>query len=112
MQILNAVTEINGITFENCGSPLSSAASNSIRGLLIDDCTFRNYTGAAIDLALRAGRVDDSCRHLETLEERYPARVPQARRWLSDWRWLNALLERNTNLHDDLRRRAPAFFAA
>ena len=57
---LNAVTEIRGVIFENCGSPLSSAASNSIRGLVVDSCTFRNYTGAAIDLALRAGRVDDS----------------------------------------------------
>ena len=61
--------------------------------------------------SIKAGRVDDSCRHLETLEERYPTRVPQARSWLADWSWLNGLLARNSNLHDDLRRRAPAFFA-
>lgn len=57
---LNALTQFDGITFENCGNALTSAAANSVRGLIVSECTFLNFTGAAVDLALRAGRVDDS----------------------------------------------------
>lgn len=57
---VDTLTEFEGITFENCGNALTSASANSVRGLIVAECTFRNYTGAAVDLALRAGRVDDS----------------------------------------------------
>ncbi|MAW61943.1 MAG: hypothetical protein CMJ94_14090 [Planctomycetes bacterium] len=58
---ISAITEIAGITFENCGNAIwSFPASNSIRGLVIDSCTFRNFTGAAIELALRGGLATDS----------------------------------------------------
>lgn len=58
---LNAITAIEGIRFENCGNAIwSSPSSNSIRGLVIEDCIFINFTGAAIELALRGGLATDS----------------------------------------------------
>ncbi|MCH2100406.1 MAG: DUF1565 domain-containing protein, partial [Planctomycetes bacterium] len=49
---IDSVTEVRGITFENCISPFVSATVNSIRGLLVDSCIFRGYDGAGILLQL------------------------------------------------------------
>jgi hypothetical protein len=58
---LNAITGIEGIRFENCGNAIwSQPSSNSIRGLVIEDCIFTNFTGAAVELALRGGLATDS----------------------------------------------------
>lgn len=57
---ISASTQISGVTFQACGAAISSNPANSLRGVVIEDCTFRTYTGAAVDLPLRGGRVDDS----------------------------------------------------
>jgi hypothetical protein len=58
---LNAITSIEGIRFANCGNAIrSSPSSNSIRGLVIQDCIFTGFTGAAVELELRGGLATDS----------------------------------------------------